>query len=86
MKSKFVLFAAVALATGWSGAALADAKALFADDCAECHEAKDFQGKTATELEATIKAYAAGTKKHKGKKKLGDAEAKEMAAYLVTLK
>lgn len=86
MSKKLVLLAATALVTGWTGAALADAKALFNDDCAECHEAKDFQGKAASDLEASIKAYAAGTKKHKGKKKLSDAEAKEMAAFLVTLK
>jgi mono/diheme cytochrome c family protein len=86
MTKTFAMFAAVALATAWSGAALADAKQQFAADCADCHEAKDFQGKSAADLEATLKAYTAGQKKHKGKAKLNDAQATEMAAYLVTLK
>jgi mono/diheme cytochrome c family protein len=77
---------AVAATFAWSGSALADAKAKFAADCADCHEVKDYAGKPAAVLESKIKDIAAGKVKHKGKIKVTDAEAKELAAYLSAAK
>jgi cytochrome c553 len=83
MRKMLVSIAFAAAATfAWSGPALADAKAKFAADCADCHEVKDYAGKPAAELEGKIKDIAAGKVKHKGKVKVTDAEAKELAAYL----
>jgi len=45
-------------AAGWGMAAHADAKAKFAADCAECHEAGDFEGEDAKALADTIKKIA----------------------------
>ncbi len=83
MRKTFVMIAAAAaVAFGWSGAALADAKAKFDADCSDCHEVKDYAGKPAAEIEAKIKDIAAGKVKHKGKIKVTDAEAKELATFL----
>jgi len=48
MDTKRILMVAVAsaCAAGWSGVALADAKAKFAADCAECHEAGTSRART----------------------------------------
>lgn len=86
MKAKMV---AVALATmsmtAMSGAALADAaagKAKFAAECAECHEAGDFEGTSAKDLGETLTHMAAGHVKHKKPIKLTAAEIADVAAYL----
>ena len=52
MKMNRMLIVAVASlgAAGWGMAAHADAKAKFASDCAECHEAGDFEGEDAKAL------------------------------------
>jgi len=71
-----------ACAAAWSMTANADAKAKFASDCADCHEAGDFEGEDAAALADTLKKISAGQVKHKGTVKLSDAEAAEMAAYL----
>jgi len=84
MKMNRMLIVAVASlgAAGWSMAANADAKAKFASDCAECHEAGDFAGEDAKGLADTIKKISAGQMKHKSKIAVSDAEAADMAAYL----
>jgi cytochrome c553 len=83
MRKTFVLIAAAAAVTfSWSGLALADGKAKFEAQCADCHEAKDFAGKPAADLETKIKGISAGTVKHKGKIKVSDADAKELAAFM----
>jgi len=77
--------AAVAALAGWSGTALADAaagKAKFAADCAECHEAADFQGEDVKALTDSLKKISAGTVKHKKALKLTDQEAADLAAYM----
>lgn len=68
---------------GWGMAAHADGKAKFAADCAECHEAGDFEGEDAKALADTMKKMAAGQVKHKTAIKLSDAEITEIAAYMV---
>ena len=69
-------------AAGWGMAAHADAKAKFAADCAECHEAGDFEGEDAKALADTIKKIAGGQMKHKSAIKLSDAEITEIATYM----
>lgn len=81
MNKLLVAFAATA-ALGFSGAVLADAAGQFEEVCSDCHEKADFAGKSAADLEKSIKGISAGTIKHKGKIKLSDAEAKDMAAFL----
>jgi cytochrome c553 len=80
MKKSFVMFAAAA-AVAFAGPAFAD-KAKFDADCAECHEAKEFAGQPAADLEKALKGMVAGSVKHKPKLKLTDAEAKSLAAYM----
>ena len=84
MKMNRMLIVAVAGmgAAGWGMAAHADAKAKFAADCAECHEAGDFEGEDAKALADTIKKIAGGQMKHKSAIKLSDAEITEIAAYM----
>jgi mono/diheme cytochrome c family protein len=83
MKIKTLMVASVAaVCTGYGSTALADAKATFNDVCAECHEAADFEGEDAKELEATIKKISAGQMKHKKAIKLTDADAAAMAAFM----
>ena len=84
MKMNRMLIVAVAGmgAAGWGMAAHADAKAKFAADCAECHEAGDFEGEDAKALADTLKKIAGGQMKHKSAIKLSDAEAADMAAFL----
>ena len=84
MKLNRMLIVAVAGvgAAGWGMAAHADAKAKFAADCAECHEAGDFEGEDAKALADTIKKIAGGQMKHKSAIKLSDAEITEIAAYM----
>jgi cytochrome c553 len=78
---KIVLVLAAAAAVSAAGPAFAD-KAAFDAQCADCHEANEFAGKPAADLEKTLKGISAGTVKHKGKIKLSDAEAKSLAAFL----
>jgi len=84
MKLNRMLIVAVAGmgAAGWGMAAHADAKAKFAADCAECHEAGDFEGEDAKALADTIKKIAGGQMKHKSAIKLSDAEITEIAGYM----
>ena len=84
MKMNRMLIVAVASmgAAGWGMAAHADAKAKFAADCAECHEAGDFEGEDAKALADTIKKIAGGQMKHKSAIKLSDAEITEIAGYM----
>ena len=84
MKMNRMLIVAVAGmgAAGWGMAAHADAKAKFAADCAECHEAGDFEGEDAKALADTLKKIAGGQVKHKSAIKLSDAEITEIAAYM----
>ena len=84
MKLNRMLIVAVAGmgAAGWGMAAHADAKAKFAADCAECHEAGDFEGEDAKALADTLKKIAGGQMKHKSAIKLSDAEITEIAAYM----
>jgi mono/diheme cytochrome c family protein len=69
-------------AAGWGMAAHADAKAKFAADCAECHEAGDFEGEDAKAMADTMKKMAAGQVKHKTAIKLSDAEITAIAEYM----
>ena len=81
--NRMLIVAAASLgAAGWGMAAHADAKAKFAADCAECHEAGDFEGEDAKALADTIKKIAGGQMKHKSAIKLSDAEITEIAAYM----
>jgi mono/diheme cytochrome c family protein len=84
MKIKHLGFAAGVAAglIGWSGAALADGKATFEGICAECHEAADFEGEPAADLQETISQIVKGELKHKKKLTLSDAEVAEIASFL----
>ncbi len=83
MKFKaLVVVSAAAVFAGYGSAALADAKKMFDDVCAECHETADFEGEDAKELEANIKKIVAGQMKHKKAIKLTDAEAAAMASFM----
>jgi mono/diheme cytochrome c family protein len=83
MKFKaLMVVSTAAIMVGYGSAALADAKKMFDDVCAECHETADFEGEDAAELAATIKKISAGQMKHKKAIKLTDAEATEMAAFM----
>jgi mono/diheme cytochrome c family protein len=84
METKRIVMVAVAsaCAAAWSLAAHADGKAKFASDCAECHEAGDFEGEDAAALADTIKKISAGQMKHKAKLTLTDAEIADLAAYM----
>lgn len=81
-----VLSSAFAL-VGFGTVAHADAaagKAMFEKVCAECHEAGDFKGEDAAEVQATIKSIVAGKTKHKKALTLTDAQMADVAAYMVT--
>ena len=78
----FVSLATVGI-VGYGSSAFADAKKMFDEVCAECHEAADFEGEDAGEIAATIKKISAGEMKHKKAIKLSDDEAKAMAAFMV---
>ena len=78
----FVVAVAALGMAGWSLSASADGKATFEKDCAECHEAGDFEGEDAKALADTIKKIAGGQMKHKSAIKLSDAEITEIAAYM----
>ena len=82
-KVLIVTMAGVGVA-GWGMAAHADAKAKFAADCAECHEAGDFAGEDVMGLTDSIKKIAAGQMKHKGKITLSDADIAAVATYMST--
>jgi mono/diheme cytochrome c family protein len=86
MKTSRMLIVAVATlgAAGWSLSASADAKAKFAADCAECHEAGDFAGEDAKALADSLKKMAAGQMKHKTAIKLSDQEIADVAAYMAS--
>ena len=84
MKTTAVALAAMSMAA-ISGSALADpaaGKTTFEAQCAECHEAADFEGTPATELGETLTHMAAGHVKHKKTIKLTAAEIADVAAYL----
>ena len=57
------------------GQAVADAQ------CADCHEASEWQGESAEALATRIKDVAVGKTKHKSKIKLSDEEMRDVAAY-----
>jgi mono/diheme cytochrome c family protein len=81
-----VLSSAFAL-VGFGTVAHADAaagKATYEKICGECHEAGDFKGEDAKEIQATIKSIVAGQHKHKKALTLTDAQIADVAAYMVT--
>lgn len=91
MKNGILIAAALAATLGFTGSALAaDAaagKAKVDAACIDCHEDgkadENFKGKTAPQLEASIKDVVAGKVKHKKKNMpLTDADIANIAAYL----
>ena len=75
---------AFALLGGALNAAAADVevgKAKVQQICSECHEAADWKGKSAAELQAKIANVVAGKVKHPKKLQLTDAEMADVAAY-----
>lgn len=84
MKTRILGIAAGTLAgiIGWSGAALADGKATFDNICSECHEAADFEGEPAGDLQETIGQIVNGEIKHKKKLTLTDDQVAEIASFL----
>jgi mono/diheme cytochrome c family protein len=86
IKQLLVISLAATGLAGYGSAAMADAaaaKKTFNDVCSECHETADFEGEDAKEVAATIKKISAGQMKHKKAIKLTDAEAADMAAFMV---
>lgn len=63
-------------------ASAADPDEVFANVCADCHEASDFSGEPVKEIEASLTAIVKGTVKHKQKLPLTPAEITEMAEFL----
>jgi mono/diheme cytochrome c family protein len=59
-------------------------KTLAEAQCGECHYAEDWEGESAEDIAALIKAVADGSAKHKGKVELSDAEIANVAAYWAT--
>jgi mono/diheme cytochrome c family protein len=59
-------------------------KAKFEAECAECHEAGDFEGEDAAALADSLKQISAGQMKHKQALKLSDAEAADLAAFMAS--
>lgn len=87
IRSLVVVSTACAALVGFGNLAYADAaagKATFDKVCGECHEAGDFKGEDAAEVQATIKSIIAGKTKHKKALTLTDAQVADVAAYMVT--
>ncbi len=91
MKTRILIAAAAVAAFGFSGGAfaadVAAGKAKVDGVCADCHDGKGdehYVGKSAADLEASLKAIVAGTKKHKKKLTLSDAEIQNIVAYLTS--
>ncbi|MGO9514779.1 MAG: hypothetical protein ACLP2F_14235 [Steroidobacteraceae bacterium] len=55
---------------------------IFAGICSDCHELKDYAGKSETDLETKISGIVAGTVKHKKKLTLSAADVANVAAYI----
>lgn len=66
--------------------AVAAGRAVFAKQCAECHEADEFAGESVADLAKTIDGIGKGTVKHKKRVALSAADAQSVAAYLATAK
>ncbi len=85
MSSRIVVSSfAIAFFLNVGAAAAADAvagKAEVDKVCGACHEAADWKGKTAAQLEAQIKGVVAGKTKHPKKLDLTDAQIADVAAY-----
>jgi mono/diheme cytochrome c family protein len=80
----FVVAVAALGMAGWSLSAMADGKATFEKNCAECHEVGDFTGEDVKGLTDSIKKIAAGQMKHKAKITLSDADISAVATYMST--
>lgn len=83
MKTRTIVLAA-ALALGFSGGAAAADAAAGADKakpCLKCHEADEYAGTPAADIESKIKAIVAGTTKHKNKLTLAEADIQDIAAF-----
>lgn len=90
MKRQLVVLAmagAMAMSgAAWAGDA-AKGKATFDEVCSDCHEAADFKGQSAADIEAKIKDVVSGKTKHKKKDmKLTDAEMADVAAFFAAQK
>ena len=75
---------AIALAYAPASALPADiaaGKAISTAQCIECHEADDWHGESAADLEALIKDIVAGKVRHKKKLSLSAGEIANIAAY-----
>lgn len=68
--------------TSATGASATAGRSAFEKSCSSCHEAKEFAGKSAADLEKTITGISKGTVKHKKKVTVSPADAKAIAAYL----
>jgi cytochrome c553 len=86
MKTVAMSFALASLALTLnvaSAADLAKGKEL-SQPCLECHEVLDFEGEPAADIEASLKDFASGAKKHKSKITLTNDEIVQVAAYFAS--
>ncbi|MTJ79418.1 MAG: cytochrome c [Telmatospirillum sp.] len=79
--------AAVTVATGAAFAAdPAEGKATYEQRCASCHEMADWKAKSVQDITDGVLGVATGKTTHKKPVKLTDAQAADVAAYLVSTK
>lgn len=67
-----------------AAADVAAGKTLAEAQCGECHYAEDWEGESADDIAALIKAVRDGDAKHKEKVALSDEEVANVAAYWAT--
>jgi cytochrome c553 len=79
----------ILIALTWAGGVTSNAfaadaaagKAVARAQCAECHEADDWEGEDTNSLTALIRDIVAGKAKHKRPLQLSDADIQNIAAY-----
>lgn len=91
MKIRHLAIMTMAGALMTSGAAwagdVAKGKAIFDSICSDCHEAADFKGEAAADIEAKVKDVVSGKTKHKKKDmKLTPADMADVAAFYASQK
>ena len=61
-------------------------KKIYDGICADCHELKDYAGKSAADITTSLKAIVARQKKHKKQLHLDDQQIANVVEYLTTAK
>lgn len=70
MRRKIISLLATLGILGWIGGAVAGdtaaGKAIYDDDCAECHDADEFEGESVEDIKGWIEDIVAGKVEHRG--------------------